>query len=147
MAASNFSSFVLNRDIFGQPITVMWHGSDVHKTKMGTLCTFLTYGLLLAYLVTQINSILDGNKQNESTQTKQYDRYSAGRYSLAENYFNLTIAVLKPIPERVGRFVVLHEVFDESGKDKTQEIPLVLCSKDKTDEDRAYWSERSGEKG
>ena len=50
--ARGFSKFLIERDIYGLPITVNYKGSDVYKTRMGATCTLLTYALLLVNMIT-----------------------------------------------------------------------------------------------
>ena len=74
--------FLVERDIYGQPISVLYKGSDVFKTKMGALCTILTYCLLLINGITLVEGFLDNSRQQESAQTQFYDAYKAGVFSL-----------------------------------------------------------------
>ena len=48
---NSFAKFLVERDIYGLPITVLYKGSDVFKTWMGATCTLLTYCLLLVNVV------------------------------------------------------------------------------------------------
>lgn len=49
--ARKFGKYLKEVDIFGQPISVLYQGSDVYKTRLGGFVTILTYVLVL------INSI------------------------------------------------------------------------------------------
>ena len=79
--------WVVERDIFGAPITVLYKGSDVFKTRLGALFTVLTYTLLLFNLVALVTAFFDGSKQEEKSQTIALDRYNAGKYYLNGNDF------------------------------------------------------------
>ena len=52
MAKSSFVKFLVNRDVFGQPITVLYKGQETYRTKMGAFCTILVSVLVL------VNSIM-----------------------------------------------------------------------------------------
>ena len=43
---------VVERDIFGHPIHVNYKGSDTYQTRIGALCTVVTYTLMVFNLVT-----------------------------------------------------------------------------------------------
>ena len=47
----SFTKWLTERDIYGVPITVLYKGSDVYKTRMGAMCTILTYALLLVSII------------------------------------------------------------------------------------------------
>ena len=59
---NSFSKFLLNRDIFGLPITVVYKGDSVFKTHMGAAFTLLTYALLLVNVLSLTQSFIDGSK-------------------------------------------------------------------------------------
>ena len=63
---NGFSSFLVGQDIFGQPVTVFYKGSDVYQTKMGALCTMLTYAFVIVYGVALGEAFIDNSKQSES---------------------------------------------------------------------------------
>lgn len=52
MSASSFVSFLVDKDIFGQPISVFYQGSDVYKTRLGAFFTFVTYSLIAFNFIT-----------------------------------------------------------------------------------------------
>ena len=55
--------FLQERDIFGQPVTVLYKGSDVYKTKMGALCSLLVTILILVNVAILTEGFMDGSKQ------------------------------------------------------------------------------------
>ena len=61
--------------MFGQPITVNYRGSDVFRTKLGAILSFLTYALMLFNLINLVQSFFDGSKQIESQRTEKFDRF------------------------------------------------------------------------
>ena len=73
-----FTGFLVDRDIYGMPITVLYKGSDAFKTRFGATFTLLTYVLLLINIISLTESFFNGSRQDESSQTVLYDRYSAG---------------------------------------------------------------------
>lgn len=47
MGKASLVKFLVDRDIFGQPITVLYKGSETYKTKSGAFCTILVSALVL----------------------------------------------------------------------------------------------------
>ena len=47
MTKAGFVKFLVNRDFFGQPITVLYKGNEKYKTKLGAFCTILVTVLVL----------------------------------------------------------------------------------------------------
>ena len=66
MPKSSFTNFLLNRDVFGQPISVMYKGNDTYRTKMGVLWTFLITVLVIVNTVSLVEGFMDGSRQTES---------------------------------------------------------------------------------
>ena len=64
--ASRFTSWIVDKDIYGQPVGVNYEGSDTFKTMLGALVTFLTYGLILVNLAGLMLAFNDGSKQEET---------------------------------------------------------------------------------
>ncbi len=54
MKGSGLIDFLVDRDMFGQPISVLFKASDVYKTKMGALASICTYMLMLFNLITLV---------------------------------------------------------------------------------------------
>ena len=48
---ARFVDFLVARDMYGAPVKVVYKGSNVFKTRMGSCCTFLTYALLLVNVI------------------------------------------------------------------------------------------------
>ena len=68
-------------------ITVNYKGSDAYRTKLGAICTIMTYVLILINGISLVEGFLNGSKQSESAQTLFYDRFNEGRQWLDENQF------------------------------------------------------------
>ena len=47
MAKGSFVKFLVKRDIFGNPVSVSYKGSDKYKTIMGAVCTVFVTVLIL----------------------------------------------------------------------------------------------------
>ena len=47
MVKSSFMKFLVDRDIFGEPITVLYKGSNTYKTKIGAFCAISVTVLML----------------------------------------------------------------------------------------------------
>ena len=103
---NSLAKWLTERDIFGAPITVLYKGSDVFKTKSGAACTIVTYILILFYFVGLISAFIDMSKQEEKSQSIALDRYNAGRYYLDENDFELVIATPVAIPPQAGKIIM-----------------------------------------
>ena len=77
-------------DMYGQPVTVLYDGSDVFKTKLGALVSIATYALMIFNLAQLSISFLNGSKQHESVQEQIFDRYSAGNFTIRDYRLNMT---------------------------------------------------------
>ena len=60
------SELLTSTDIYGQPITVNFEGSDVYKTKLGGLVSIATYILMLVNLIGLLTDFFNDSRQNES---------------------------------------------------------------------------------
>ena len=78
MPKGSFEKFLVERDVFGQSISVLYKGSDVYKTKVGSFCSFVVLVLTLINTYTLTVGFFDGSQQKESVQTKFYDRFDSG---------------------------------------------------------------------
>ena len=103
---NSLAQFIVDKDIYGQPITVMYKGSDVFKTKMGAFLTLVTYALIVFNLATLLTAFADGSRQEESSQTIPYDLYTAGKFPLKENMLELSFVTINELPKEVGQFRV-----------------------------------------
>ena len=48
--------------MYGHAIGVHYRGSDAYQTRLGALCTIVTYALMLVNLVTLSTAFNDGSK-------------------------------------------------------------------------------------
>ena len=145
--AKGFELFLLNRDIFGQPISVLYQGSDVFRTRLGAFLSILTYILVLMNGTFLVQDYFGTERQSETQQTRLQDLYSAGPYRLDENNFNLTVVWSKLIPREAirPRFSKKRRVFNQTSsliEDQFEEIPLEDCSELVFEEFTDYWKER-----
>ena len=46
-------------DFYGHPINVLYQGEPVYKTRLGSLCTLVTYVLILINLSALVTQFLD----------------------------------------------------------------------------------------
>ena len=53
-----FGEIVKSIDVYGQPFTVNFKGSETHKTYVGAFFTLLTYGFLIFYAVVRFEQRL-----------------------------------------------------------------------------------------
>ena len=45
--SSRIIDFFVDKDIYGQPVTVLYQGSDAFKTKLGVFFSLATYALMI----------------------------------------------------------------------------------------------------
>ena len=102
---SRLSSWLVDKDIYGHPVSVNYQGSDTFKTKLGALVTLCTFTLILFNLVNTIAAFDDGSRQSESQGTSVIDKFTAGPFNLQENQFELTVIRFSPLPYNIGRLV------------------------------------------
>ena len=123
MAKSSLMKFLVNRDIFGQPISVLYKGSDTYKTKLGAICTILTSVLVLVNTIMLTEGFINHTQQTESTQTVQFDQLTAGKFYLEENqvYFRLAIFGVA-IPKETGSFRIVFSTTDNEKKYEETEV-------------------------
>ena len=82
MSSSRFVNWVVNKDIFGQPVGVNYEGSDAFKTKVGALITVCTYIVMLINISTLLTAFSDGTRQEEKQATTTIDKFITGPYNL-----------------------------------------------------------------
>ena len=105
MTSNRFLDFLIERDMFGQPVSINYEGSDMFRTKLGALLSILTYTLMIFNLVSLTNSFNDGSKQEQTTNTVVIDRFESGSFNLQENQFDITLILLNNLPANIGRIV------------------------------------------
>ena len=88
---SKLTEFLVSQDMFGQPVTVNYRGSDVFRTKFGAIFSLTTYALMLFNLINLVQSFFDGSKQIESQRTEKFDRFKEDGFSLEDNLVQLSI--------------------------------------------------------
>ena len=105
MVLGRFGDFLVEKDIYGQPITVNYMGSDAFKTKLGAFVTLLTYALMLFNFTNLMRAFFDGSRQDEKQSTVAIDAFLSDELYLQENQFEISIITADPIPENLGRMV------------------------------------------
>ena len=66
MTKAGFVKFLVNRDFFGQPITVLYKGNEKYKTKLGAFCTILVTVLVLINTVILVKDYINFSRQTEN---------------------------------------------------------------------------------
>ena len=61
--SASFVRFLINRDVFGQPITVLYKGSETYKTKVGALCSVLVTVLVVINTVILAQGYISQSRQ------------------------------------------------------------------------------------
>ena len=59
---SRLEDLILSQDMYGHAIGVHYRGSDAYQTRLGALCTLVTYALMLVNLITLSTAFSDGSK-------------------------------------------------------------------------------------
>ena len=137
----SFTKWLTERDIYGVPITVLYKGSDVYKTRMGAMCTILTYALLLVSLISLTQSFIDRSKQESNSQTLFFDRYNAGRFYLEENNFKISFGTPYAIPDKIGRLTM--KIVKNNGEG--QIVPLEPVDQKNRQIELDFWKEHGNE--
>ncbi len=61
--SQRFVDFLVDFDIFGQPIGVNYKGKDVFKTKIGALITLMVYIVIIFNFVSLSQDFMNNSKQ------------------------------------------------------------------------------------
>ena len=104
--ASRLIQFIVDRDIFGQPIGVHYRGSSAYKTFLGSICTLGAYALMIMQLILLITVFIDGSNQTEKTQVNALDRFFGGPRKFSEHNFDIILYSEPHIEPKFGRFIV-----------------------------------------
>ena len=83
------STFLANRDMFGSPIQLQignGHG-DALKSVPSGICSILVNLLVLAYMITKINSMMQGNLDNIIKYEQGTDFDEVGNFTMGEGAF------------------------------------------------------------
>ena len=112
MVLGRFGDFLVEKDIYGQPVTVNYMGSDTFKTKLGAFVTLLTYALMLFNFTNLMRAFFDGSRQDEKQSTVAIDPFLADESNFQENQFEISIIITTPMPENLERMVAYQ--FDEA---------------------------------
>ena len=102
------AQFILDRDLFGHPITVHFRGKNTYGTWLGSFCTLAAYILMFVNVVLLGTSYRDGYKQEEMVDFQYFDRFDSPRYYLHENGVNITLFAPKIVDirdENDGRWI------------------------------------------
>ena len=110
MTSSRLTNWLVDKDIYGHPVSVNYQGSDSFKTKAGALVTLCTFTLILFNLVNTIAAFNDGSRQSESQGTSVIDKFTAGPFNLQDNEFELTIIRFSPLPQNIGRLAAYQRI-------------------------------------
>ena len=95
---------ILRQDIYGHAVGVHYRGSGSYQTRLGALCTLITYMFIILNLVTVMSAFKDGSNQKENMQTMMVDNLGGDNYKLQEKNFMMSFSSWPPIPENIGRF-------------------------------------------
>ena len=141
MPAHKLSEFLVGQDMYGQPVSVLYRGSDFYRTKVGAFFTMATYALMLFNLAALLQGFFDGSRQKQSQNSGFFDRFDAGALKFDEHRFNVRIPKPMDFTEDIGRFRMSKwtiQFKDEQGLvDDYEELRLQVCEQD---EIRKYWN-------
>ena len=69
---SNLMDLLESQDIFGHPIGVNYKGDNTFKTRLGALCTIVSYALILFNTVTLTTAYKNHSKLETGTQQNSF---------------------------------------------------------------------------
>ena len=124
---------MVDQDMYGSPVSVLYNGKDKYQTKLGSLCTLATLGLVIAFIVAELQAAYALERQKETTQQIQFDAFTTGKFSLADSHLRIFVGSLAPIPENIGRVILYQSFFstdDQNIKEVETEVPLIPCSEE-----------------
>ena len=95
--------FLVGQDAYGQAVSINYRGSDSFKTRLGALCTLITTVMMLFNFGTLMTAYREGSKQEEKSQTLQFDPWTQGdSFNLQEQNFKVAVILETPMPSTVG---------------------------------------------
>ena len=62
---TKLEQFLVSQDIFGHAVGVNYKGSSTFQTRIGALCTFSAYLLMIVNVVNLMIAFNDGSRQEE----------------------------------------------------------------------------------
>ena len=122
MKKGKIEQIILDRDIYGYPITINYRDSDTFKTRLGSACTLATYVLLFIKIFKLLGAYYDGSMQDEKINKITFDRWNAGPFNLKENDFKIVSFIEPPLPRNVGNLRAFQD-----GSSTNYEIELGMC--------------------
>ena len=69
-------------DIFGHPIGVNFKGKAMYRTRLGSLCTLVTYVFMIGNVLALTQNFFDNSRQEEKVQVLFEDNLITEAYSL-----------------------------------------------------------------
>ena len=63
MGSNKFEEFLVARDMYGFAIGLNYHGSGTYQTKVGALCTLVTYVFMIFNAFGLLVAFYDGSNQ------------------------------------------------------------------------------------
>ena len=105
---------IVAQDIFGRPIHVNYKGSDSYQTRIGALCTVLTYTIMIFNLITTSQAFLSHANQEEKSRTTTVDSFDTPAFYLEEHMFELSVLTNMPLDPRIA-VVFMERVNDGKG--------------------------------
>ena len=85
LAMSNrFVDYIVSQDIFGFQFKIKYQGDDSFKTKLGALCTFITFAALIFNFYVLSSAFADGSNQEEKSRFKIFDRFTAPPFKFSD---------------------------------------------------------------
>ena len=85
MAKDKLIDRVVSWDIYGHPITVNYKGQGAYKTIVGTMCTFLTFGVIMWNFLVLWTRFTNHTKQDQSTSELLVDRFMSNAFYFSDN--------------------------------------------------------------
>ena len=94
--------FLIGQDIYGYAIGVNYQGKGVYQTRLGAMCTFISYVLMIVITLNLSIAFSDGSKQEEKVQTTQFDIWNTEKYYLTNNGLSVNYLIWPPLGPEIG---------------------------------------------
>ena len=134
---NRLEQFIVSQDIYGYAVGVNYKGSGVFQTRLGALCTIITYTLMIVNLTNLLIAFTDGSKQEEKIQSIEFDTWNSDRFDITDNSMTISYILWPPIDSRIGRLrsLQMHE-------NQVSTIEQGNCSDEFMEATDSYWLKR-----
>ncbi len=91
-------------DVYGEPVQLNYRGQFAYKTKIGSLATLATYGLMLAFTYSKVDQLINRLNPSITKPTATLDLINdSANTNLKDNKFELAIGLVFD-PEKNSKY-------------------------------------------